>query len=221
MLTYHQTTFNILDKAPQFDEGASRKIKQCEQIFGFSFPPSFREWYSQSQVDKILKEFSNDDSPLTLEELLNTYTNWHSYSHFSLNLASQRMLPFLWENQAVFLCVIKLDVSDDPPVLLWDDDHKWKPINQHFSSFISHWVWNFLYFRQYFNTVLRADESNLSETDIRFLRSNFKEIAQKSPNSVVFHFHKDDKHIHIWKENEIVSHWWLRAASKQSLLDLA
>src|SRR6266496_4309349 len=99
MLTYHQTTFNILDKAPQFDEGASRKIKQCEQIFGFSFPPSFREWYSQSQVDKILKEFSNDDSPLTLEELLNTYTNWHSYSHFSLNLASQRMLPFLWENQ--------------------------------------------------------------------------------------------------------------------------
>ena len=220
MLIYHQTTFDILDKVPQVDQSASQKLKQCEQIFGFSFPLSFREWYSLSHSYEILTEYSNDDFPLSLEELLNVHANWHSYSHFSLNLASQRMLPFLWENQAVFLCVIKLDESDDPPVLLWDDDNEWKLTNKHFSSFISHWVWNCLYFRKYFNTVLRADENNLRETDILFLRSKFKELAQKSPNSTVFHFQEDDKHVHVWKENEQASHWWLRADSRASLLEL-
>jgi hypothetical protein len=196
-------------------------LKECEQIFGFMFPAAVREWYLLSNSQQILTEFSNDDYPMALEDMMEAHTQQQSYSHFAIDLTKPMMLPFLWENQAVFVCAVKLDGSDDPPVSVWDDDGEWKLWAEHFSSFISRWVWNFLYFRSYYETSLRASEPTFIESDMNFLRKHFNEQPPKSSHSTVHHFSVRDEHVHLWRENTSSFHWWLRAETKESLLNLA
>ncbi len=221
MLIYHQTTFDILEREPQYSDAVEDVLKYCEQVFGFTFPAAVREWYLLSNSQQILTEFSNDDHPMTLEELMEMYVQRRSYSHFAIDLTKPLMLPFLWENQAVFVCAVNLDGSGDPPVSMWDDDGEWKWAETHFSSFVSHWVWQFLYFRKHYDTSLRADEPTFLESDMGFLRDHFVEHPLRSGHLGVHHFSARDQHIHLWLENNSSFHWWLRADTKESLLDLA
>jgi hypothetical protein len=220
LLRFHQTTFDILELEPKFDPNARNLIKICEENLGVSLPPSVREWYSLSNTRQILSNFSNDDYPLSLDDLIQLHTNWKSYSYRQLNLAKLRFLPFLIENQGIFICTVQLDSSDDPPVLSIDDDDEWKVWEDHFSSFISHWVWNFLYHQLYSETTLRADDCSLKNSDLEYLEDNFTRELPSSDISDIYHFHRADQHIHIWRRDAKTSYWWLRAETKKSLLSL-
>lgn len=221
MLKYHQTTFDITLIDPIIDEENLHQLDLLEDLLGFSLPPSVREWYSLSGVNDLIVEFSNDDYPISLNKLVNNFHTFGAFSHYSLDLISNNMLPFMIENQAVFICTIKLDGSDDPPVFFWDDDNEWKKIDENFSSFLSHWVWNFLIYRDYFKTSLIAEEGPFKGEYVEELRDVYNELLLGEHDSSVIHLSRKSQHITIWRENTDTTHWWLSAGSQAALLEVA
>jgi len=220
-LAYHQVVFDIIEQEPELVDGSRSLLDNCERALGFALPAALREWYLIANSNRILEHYSNDDHPVSPKELLEVASRRGDYSHFHLNLAAERVLPFLWENQAVFLCGLQLDDSDDPPVVAWDDDHVWKKWQSKFSTFLSLWVWDFLYFRDRYDFSLCANDTLLTEQDFAAIRRDFIEVQRRVDNSSVYHLHKADQHIRIWLRGNGDVLWWLAASTKESLLDLA
>jgi SMI1 / KNR4 family (SUKH-1) len=216
-LTYHQSTFDLIQKQPEFSQTAPLLIAQCEQAYGFAFPAAVREWFSLTQAIAILATYSNQDEPLDLQAIHQRSQQWQA--SFERQAAPHPTLPFLIENQGVFICAVHLDGSDDPPVKVWDDDEHWKLWSDHFSSFICGWVWDHLY--QMEDCVLRADNDVLSAADLAFLRTAFTEVSLPYPSITIYHFRDQDHFLHVWKRNDEDANWWLRASFQESLLDLA
>ena len=217
LLKYHQTTFDLLEQDPKLDMGALALLDQCEAAYGFSFPASIREWYSLGGSVEILREYSNEDNPLTLAEIQElaqdrgSFHGWRDYHGLDV-------LPIMDENQSVALWAVHLNGSDDPPVLVIDDDDEWKPWSDHFSTFVTEWVWWHLYWAEV--CVLCAKDIALSDVDKKFLGKSLIETPRSS-YSPIYHFSLGaDKHIHVWARDDQRSFWWLRAGSKSSLLEL-
>jgi hypothetical protein len=216
-LAYHQTTFDLIQKQPQFNATAPLLIAQCEQVYGLTFPAAVREWYSLTEATTILATYSNQDGPFDLQEIHQYSQHWQG--SLGQRAATYPTLPFLMENQGVFICAIHLDGSDDPPVKVWDDDEHWKLWSDHFSDFVCGWVWDHLYWTK--KCVLRADNDALSTSDLVFLHTAFMEISLPYPSTTIYHFRKQDQFLHIWKRSDGATDWWLRASTQESLLDLA
>ena len=222
-LKYHQPTFDLIEREPLLDPAAMAQLDKCEAAYGFPFPASVQEWYSLAGAVDILREYSNEDHPVTLAELMElsqvrrSYKGWRDYH--GLNV-----LPIIDENQSVALWAIHLDGSDDPPVLVIDDDNEWKPCADRFSEFITSWVWGFLYWGDDCpagaDCQLGAKDKQISAEDLIYLRQTFDE-APRRPDSAFYHFRKgEDAHIHVWARSADESRWILRAITKESLLEI-
>jgi hypothetical protein len=215
-LNYHQATFDLIEREPAFDVAAIAALDQCETAYGFSFPASVREWYSLKGSIEILREYGNQDNPLTLDEmqeLANDRQSFHGWrDYLGLNV-----LPIMDENQSVALWAVHLDSSEDPPVLVLDDDEEWKPWARSFSEFVTGWVWHYLYKLQ--DCALLAYDQPLSPEDRAFLMSTF-DAVRYDPQSPIYHFLHREGHLHIWARDEENSFWWLQAPSKEALLEL-
>ena len=53
------------------------------------------------------------------------------------------------------------------------------------------------------------------------LRANFTQRWPRRISTGIYHFRQRDQHIVIRKHGERLADWWLRAANRDSLLDLA
>src|SRR4051812_34538367 len=98
-LKYHQPAFDLLGTTSRISTSALILLDQCERVYGLPFPAALREWYSLADATEILEEYSNQDNPLTLDQLRDAAKAWHSYSPYKIDLASENLLPIVWENQ--------------------------------------------------------------------------------------------------------------------------
>lgn len=174
-LKYHQRTFDLLGLEPHLNPEAPAILDQFEHEHNFKLPASVREWYELEGAVSLLREYSNEDHPFELNELVRGVRDWDN----------GKLLFFMVENQACGLWAINLDGSDDPPVVADFDENVWRFCAGTFSNFIYTQVWN----KQLWDDaqewkddfcVGTGQEKTLTSQELQFLKENFEELPKRT-----------------------------------------
>jgi hypothetical protein len=220
-LHYHSCTCELVERKLQYDAEATQGLRALdatlEDLFGITLPASVREWYALTDAVEILHEFSNQENALTLSEMREELERRRPAEEWDLDLVSERLLPLIWENQGVALWCLRLDGSDDPPVVVYDDDQRVKSWADAFSRFTADWVWADLAWA--YDLLLRARAVPLGPTDLARLRAAFQEQAPITSCTSVHIFRRADAVLRIWERTPEHTYWCLRAQTPTALLD--
>jgi hypothetical protein len=98
-------------------------MARVENKIGRTLPALVREWYELEDACRLLLEHSNDDLPVDISEFGDPVRDAHGGGPH--NLLPNDLMVFKWENQGVCTWAIRLDGSDDPPVVV-DVDTQFK-----------------------------------------------------------------------------------------------
>jgi hypothetical protein len=218
-LKYHHEAVKLLPHLPEFSTFAADLLRQRAEQLRITFPASVREWYSLEGAVQFLYLYSNDDSPLKIEELGEPFDDW--YGGGPKNFLSEKLLLFMQENQGVCNWAIRLDDGPDPPVVVevsTAPNPEWLPCADSFSTF----VWSQIWDRSQHEVDVSAQEIELLEVDLRFLRSNFHQLHTTYgwPGSVNYRFESKNATILIWDGKDRGVDWFLSAPSAAELKEL-
>ena len=61
-------TLNLLKVPPEYSSSAAEEFDRVELRIGRRLPASIREWYTLDGACELLRQFSNDDRPLQVNE---------------------------------------------------------------------------------------------------------------------------------------------------------
>jgi hypothetical protein len=219
LLTYHADTIALLGTDVDTSHDAAALIQQIEREFGFTFPASLREWYSLANAHEILHEHSNDDAPVPIEEMLRPRTDTNGGGPH--DLLSQGLIPIRYENQAVAVWAVRLDGTDDPPVVVDVDTQfrKWRPCATSFSQFLYTCVWD-CRMVQFQDAFACTDNVPFDESQLDFLRATFNEGPTTSgwPRDRTYRFCLGSQALLFWADD--VADWFLGADNEQDLESL-
>jgi hypothetical protein len=222
-LKYHHATFDLIGEKPVFSDRNIALLEELEAKRNIKLPASVKEWYSLKKAEEILRQYSNDDHIRSVVE----FGNSEQYLLGEFDLLSEGLLVLMVENQSTCTWAVKLDNSDDPPVLLTLDDLRpkshWEINTDNFSTFVYTQVWDFKGI--YSECNVQGESKSLSEAELRFLKENFTEGPQTYgyPGMFCYRFQRGDKGILITELEDMVkdASWWvLWAESEESLLEL-
>jgi hypothetical protein len=196
-LKYHCEAAKLLPGGLHASDAAAQAVQQRELKLGITFPAAVREWYSIDDAIGLLAAYSNDDRPIKLNELGAPLDDW--YGGGLRDLASEGLLLFLQENQGVCNWAVKLDGTPDPPVVVEVDtapEAIWLPCADHFSTFIWCQIWD----RSFREVGVAAQETELSRSDLAFLKSHFRELptTNRWPGNANYRFGNECGAILIW-----------------------
>ncbi|MGW4895041.1 hypothetical protein ACWEQL_22635 [Kitasatospora sp. NPDC004240] len=138
---------------------AEAALDRFESVHGRALPASVREWFSLAQGAPTLREFSNDDAVLDADRLGREETyywpedddDWpdgvEEQEERTIDpVAALGLLPFMIENQGVWILAVRLDGTDDPPVVISFDDVTpsavWRPYADRFSDSVLSRIWD-------------------------------------------------------------------------------
>jgi len=215
-LRYHQKTFELLNQEARFSQEFHAKIESIKREKGIAIPSSVVEWYSLENATEILRQNSNDDHFLEVED-------FGKPSYKNEDLLAERLLLFMIENQGVCEWAIKLDNSDDPPVFAKDVDSKiWEFCAEKFSTFIWTLVFDWGRIRQNDSYFLCAQAEPITQNDLSELQRNFQEEPRTHcfPGKINYRFSQQDKRILIWSNSDQAD-WNISTNSPQALYELA
>src|SRR5262245_43388201 len=207
MTPFHSATFRLLRSEPHVSSAARSAVESAERRLVFRLPASVREWYCEEEAIDILAKYSNQDPPISLEEL--AVIEWQSL----------RLLPFKYENQGVCTWSISLDGSDDPPVYVdVDTDGKqWNMQAPTFSAYVYSCVWDYSVVMDQ-RALVQAQNEPLSEEAVGELRRHFSEQPPTFgwPGSTQHRFAGNQCAILIWA-GEGQADWFVGACDAKSL----
>lgn len=132
-LAFHQRVCDALDFVPARSKQRAAALEKREAASGVTFPASVKEWFGLEGVHELFREHTNEDALVALDEL------------GGREEARQGYLRVAIENQAVVSWFVRLDGTDDPPVLAADvgedessalDEVAWTPCADTFSEFL-------------------------------------------------------------------------------------
>ena len=194
---FHEQTLRLLPLRPTLSERNAQILIEREQALGIRFPASIREWYSLDRSVEMLHEYSNQDRPVPLEELGAPVDRW--YGTGPRDFLAQSLLLIMTENQGVSHWAVRLDGSEDPPVVVEVDsapNEVWQPLARNFSEFIYCQVWDFMRSQ----TSCGAQEVGLSVTELHYLQSTFAPgpVTHGWPGSSNYRFTTPTGRILIW-----------------------
>jgi hypothetical protein len=143
MLRFHAKTFDLLGIEPSVSPSAVDLLEQVEERIGCRLPASVREWYELRGACRLLLEHSNDDPAVDISDL--GQPEGDSRGAGPHDLIADDLLLFRWENQGVCAWAIRLDGSDDPPVVVDVDTQfrTWTRCADSFSQHVYSWVWDY------------------------------------------------------------------------------
>ena len=221
MLKYHQKTFNLLRKKPVISSEAVNLVNQYENKFGIKLPAAVREWYSLDGAVDILEKICSI-IPISINISEQKFSNWYDSGPY--DFISNGLLLIAREVQGVANWAIKLDGTDDPPVLIEVDTAPnmiWNTYIEHFSDFIYVTVWDSFYDLSPRELTLSAQDKKISNRDLDFLKHNFNQecCTHYWPGQNNYRFFKEDKCILIW-DGKDEADWFIWAKSKDSLREL-
>jgi hypothetical protein len=156
--------------------------------------------------------------------------------HRLVDFVRAGLLVVMLENQGVCTWAVKLDGSDDPPVVVAVDSRRsaaspsevrWEPCAGSFSTFMYCRAWDQGCCLTNTLVMAFAQDKALAPGDLEFLQSHFSEGPQTHghPGATNYRFFTGNSAILIWggEDNEGrggQADWWLTASSDEALLDL-
>jgi hypothetical protein len=209
-LKFHQGTYELVGKQPRLAENNQLAIEKFQTYHNVSLPESVIEWYSLANSIEILREYSNHDTPITIDALMKQE-----------NPIEDGKLVFLVETQGVYHWGVMLD-TPDPLVYVRTNDKNssWTKSNVQFSDFIQKWVWDYQgYLPNWYQVQLIDNPIEVSTLDK--LRDEYSEVGSSTvtPATVTYRFQQNRHFIKIMSlENQ--ADWYLYADNKQSFLKL-
>ena len=215
---YHGAALALLPKPPKFSESAAEVVQERENQLGICFPESVREWYSLEDAVAILGTYSNDDRPVEISRLGDSFESW--FGRGPRDFLSENLLVFMHENQGVCNWAIKLTGDPDPPVVNEETSAPnaiWLPCADSFSTFIWCQIWD----RVGPESVgVFAQDRELSPKDLSFLKSSFHQLPTTKawPGRSNYRFENDDGKIIIWDgEDRGMADWFIYARTTPGL----
>jgi len=174
LIARHLKALALIGHEPGTAEHAKRELNDFDRkhLGRVKVPASVREWYETPGAVEILREYSNEDKPLSVPEL--RLSRWIRAEDPSIPLD---VLEFLWENQGVCVWAVALTGEDDPPVVVrWNEegDLRARRCADTFSTFVFTRLWDFQPWVEEW-VRFQAQEKPVSEIDLGYLRSMFRE----------------------------------------------
>jgi hypothetical protein len=112
-MTTIRDVFACASWTPTASADSDGALRTLERRIDRSLPRAFRDLLALENGLALMGHFSNSDWPISVAELAEPRERWPGYDP----LADQ-LLPFMIENQGVCVWAIRLDGSDDPPVVV-------------------------------------------------------------------------------------------------------
>lgn len=219
MPQFHAKTFDLLPCRPAESAAALKSIDRLERRLGRALPASLREWYGCADACEILAVHSNDDLPVPLEELGRPEVDWET--GVRRDLVTEGFLVFGHENQGVCTWALRLDGSEDPPVVVSFDSGRrdWRRCADSFSEHVYACVWDHSFVLRREPLIL-AQNAALSAQALERLRQIF-ELGVTTygwPGHTQYRLRREDQYLLI-RADDGQADWWLSADSEQSLSD--
>lgn len=216
MLQYHRAAIEMLPAPPVFSPKNADTIAEREKQLRRVLPASVREWYSLDRSIDLLREYSNCDSPIDLDQLGAPAEDW--YGSGPRDFLKDDLLWIMTENQGVCNWAVQLDGTDDPPVMVEVDsapNENWCKLASSFSEFIYCQIWD----HPQDVAQCGAQESDLAATDLELLQRHFKSGPTTSawPGSINRRFTSADGRILIWFAEDHGADWFLYANSAEQM----
>ena len=229
-LQFHSATFELVGKKPKRSRRALELLKKRERQCGVRFPAAVREWYlvSGPALGLDIGCGKTTDEMVPLRELGEPLANW--YAMGSADFVRAGLLIVIHENQGVCTWVVKLDGSDDPPVVVEVDSSykaaslskiRWQRCAESFSTFMYCRAWDHGHSLDPISVWSAAQDQPLARRDLAFLRANFTEGPRTfgHPGVANYRFFTADSAMLIWAKKGGAD-WHLMASSDEALLRL-
>jgi hypothetical protein len=229
-LRFHAATFARIGKQPRRSRRALELWKQRERQCGVAFPAAVREWYLAGGpgLGRSIGCGRTADQMVALRDLGRPLANW--YAMGNADFVAAGLLIVMHENQGVCTWAVKLDGSDDPPVVVEVDSSaraarlsaiRWQRCAASFSAFMYCRAWDHGHALARIALALSAQDVPLARRDLAFLRAHFTEGPRTfgHPGVANHRFFTDDSAILIWS-GEDQCDWHLMASSDDALLRL-
>jgi hypothetical protein len=229
-LRFHAATFERIGKQPSRSRRALDLLKRRERQCGVGFPAAVREWYlaGGTRLGSHIGCGKTADEMVALGELGRPLANWSAMG--TADLVAAGLLVVMHENQGVCTWAVKLDGSEDPPVVVEVDSSarasrlsaiRWQRCAASFSTFMYCRAWDHGHALDRISLALFAQDEPLARRDVAFLRAHFTEGPRTfgHPGIVNHRFFTDDSAILIWGGKH-QSDWHLMASSEEALLRL-
>jgi hypothetical protein len=190
-----------------------------ERRLGVRLPESVREWYA---VFGGLEPCTTEDHPIPLEDLgeplrLRGAEVYDAVANGYLLLMREREDHCTW--------AVRLDGSDDPPVVLTPDlapyRRDWRPVADHFSTFTLARVWSrSVLFAQ---NILWQTTDSLGPREVAFLRANYREGPRTTDWPRGVHLHFASGHVRLWLNDQLGRRceWFAGSYGREDLQPLA
>lgn len=220
-LAYHQPTLDLLDRARSFSPEVREALDRREAAAGAPLPASVREWYSLEGAVDVLRSHSNSDDPVPIDQLGTREYDLHETGPH--DYLADGLMIVIFEDQAVCTWAVRLDGTDDPPVVIEVDSRgviHWQRYADTFSDFVCTWVWDY----PAEPCLIDAVNPAVDAEDLAFLRANFTEHSRTHawPGAVNYRFSAGPRRIFIRDGGRGPgSSWMLAAPDAPSLRALA
>ena len=216
---YHEKTLQMLSPRPVYSLTNAAILEERKRICRVGFPEALRQWYSLENATALLRQHSNDDHPVPLQELGEPVVDWYGVKH--RDFLSNSLLWIMGENQGVCNWAVDLNGSDDPPVLVEVDSapkDNWVLHAGTFSEFIYCRVWD----SPLWGFSCSPQEPVLREYDLKLLRSRF--LAEPTtygwPGDAQVRFTAPQGRILLWITQSCGVDWKVSARTADQLESL-
>jgi len=217
-LRFHQGAVDLLPRQPSVSADCARELDAREQELGIRIPASVREWYVLEDSVNLWGRYSNDDDPVPLNELGAVV----DFVDPPRDLAREGLVMILRENQGVCTWAVRLDGSEDPPVVVEVDSWPnpvWVSCADRFSTFMFCWLWDFCFGPLDLrgrHSLLECQAGQLAPEAIAQLQAHFQEMPRTHgwPGKTNYRFSGHGGKILIWAGEERGTDWHVAASSK-------
>jgi hypothetical protein len=207
---YHSKVLTLMGITAREAADAATQMAAIEARIGRPLPPSLREWYSLEGACALLERYSNGDHAIAVADLGRD------------GLLHGDLLVFRHENQWVCHWAVRLDGSDDPPVVVdYDDSFKtFRPCAAAFSAYVyaCMWDWGTVVNNE---ALMQAQNRPLSDEALTWLRRHFTPELETFgwPGHTQYRFRSPGQRILIWAAHDQAD-WWLAGDSEEALCRL-
>ncbi|MEV6205804.1 hypothetical protein [Kitasatospora sp. NPDC051914] len=158
-LRFHGRAAALAGMDPEVSAEAAAALDRFEAVHGRAVPASVREWFALAQGADVLRKFGNGDAVYGADRLgREEFYYWpEDNGDWPDDVEEQEerpidpvgalgLLPFLVENQGVWVMAVRLDGSEDPPVVISFDEvtpsAAWRPCADRFSDLVHARIWD-------------------------------------------------------------------------------
>jgi hypothetical protein len=219
-MRWHEKTAELIGRRLEESDTAASVVSAVERERSFLFPDSVREWYSLPDATEILRQYSNDDSPVAARDLGKPFARW--YNGGPRDFVSEGRLVFMFENQGVCQWSVELSGADDPPVAVIVDPgphDDWTACARSFSDFVYCQVWDHPQWPYWIGAQLAGPGGS----ELLTLRQRYEESVRTFgwPGRTCYRFTCSSGRILLWDgEAAGGTDWQLMAPSATALEDL-